>query len=97
MAYGVKKEIPKMEMVHHYDVMVELSTHLLPAQCKIEMLHIQLQNVDATIRGYMRMVPLPFSPAPIPPLELPSQLQPAPSRLEIGAGETLVGASTYES
>jgi hypothetical protein len=82
--------------------MVELSTHLLPAQCEIEMLHIQLQNADATIRGYMRMVPLPFSPAPtppapIPPLEPPSQLQPAPSRLETGAGETLVGAPTYES
>jgi hypothetical protein len=82
--------------------MVDLSTHLLPAQCEIEMLHIQLQNADATIRGYMRMVPLPFSPAPmppapIPPLEPPSQLQPAPSRLETGAGETLVGAPTYES
>jgi hypothetical protein len=36
-----------MEMVHHQGVMVELSTRLLAAQ---------LQNVDATIRGYMRMV-----------------------------------------
>jgi hypothetical protein len=55
-AYGVKRDIPRMEMVHHQDVMVELSTHLLAAQCKIETLRIQLRNTDATIRGYMRMV-----------------------------------------
>jgi hypothetical protein len=45
-----------MEMVHHQDVTVELSTHLLVAQCKIETLRIQLRNADATIRGYMRML-----------------------------------------
>jgi hypothetical protein len=45
-----------MEMVHHQDVTVELSTHLLAAQREIETLCIQLQNADATIRGYMRMV-----------------------------------------
>jgi hypothetical protein len=45
-----------MEMVHHQDVMVELSTHLLAAQREIETLRIQLRNVDATVRGYMRMV-----------------------------------------
>jgi hypothetical protein len=39
MAYGVKKDIPRMEMVHHQDVMVELSTHLLAAQCEIETPH----------------------------------------------------------
>jgi hypothetical protein len=55
-AYGVKKDVPRMEMVHHQDVTVELSTCLLAAQCKIETLRIQLQNTDATIRGYMRMV-----------------------------------------
>jgi hypothetical protein len=55
-AYGVKKDILRMEMVHHQDVMVELSTRLLAAQCEIETLHIQLWNTDATIRGYMRMV-----------------------------------------
>jgi hypothetical protein len=55
-AYGVKKDIPRMEMVHHQDVMVELSTDLLAAQHEIETLRIQLQNADATIRGYMRMV-----------------------------------------
>jgi hypothetical protein len=36
-----------MEMVHHQDVAVELSTRLLTAQ---------LRNADATIRGYRRMV-----------------------------------------
>jgi hypothetical protein len=45
-----------MEMVHHQDVTVELSTRLLAAQCEIETLRIQLRNADATIRGYMRMV-----------------------------------------
>jgi hypothetical protein len=39
-AYGVKKDIPRMEMVHHYDVVVELSTHLLGAQREIETLRI---------------------------------------------------------
>jgi hypothetical protein len=45
-----------MEMVHHQDVAVELSTRLLTAQHEIETLHDQLRKVDATIRGYMRMV-----------------------------------------
>ncbi len=55
-AYGVKKDIPRMEMVHHQDVMVELSTHLLTAQREIETLHILLWNAEATIQGYMWMV-----------------------------------------
>jgi hypothetical protein len=55
-AYGMKKDIPRMEMVHHHDVMIELSTHLLAAQHEIETLRIQLWNADATIWGYMRMV-----------------------------------------
>jgi hypothetical protein len=41
-AYGVKKDIPRMEMVHHQDVVVELSTRLLTAQHEIETLHAQL-------------------------------------------------------
>jgi hypothetical protein len=45
-----------MEMVHHQDATVELSTHLLAAQREIETLRIQLWNTVATIRGYMRMV-----------------------------------------
>jgi hypothetical protein len=48
-AYGVKKDIPRMEMVHHQDVAVELSTRLLTAQHEIETLHAQLRNTDATI------------------------------------------------
>jgi hypothetical protein len=55
-AYGVRKDIPRMEMVHHPDVVVELSTHLLTAQHEIETLRAQLRKADATIRGYMRMV-----------------------------------------
>jgi hypothetical protein len=45
-----------MEMVHHQDVAVELSTHLLTAQHEIETLRAQLRNADAIIRGYRRMV-----------------------------------------
>jgi hypothetical protein len=41
-AYGVKRDIPTMEMVHHQDVAVELSTHLLTAQHEIETLRTQL-------------------------------------------------------
>jgi hypothetical protein len=41
-AYGVKRDIPRMEMVHHQDVTVELSTRLLTAQHEIETLHTQL-------------------------------------------------------
>jgi hypothetical protein len=55
-AYGVKKDIPRREMVHHQDVAVELSTRLLTAQHEIETLRSQLRNADATIRGYKRMV-----------------------------------------
>jgi hypothetical protein len=45
-----------MEMVHHQDVAVELSTRLLTALHEIETLRAQLRNTDATIRGYRRMV-----------------------------------------
>jgi hypothetical protein len=38
--YGVKRDIPRMEMVHHQDVTVELSTHLMAPQRKIETLCI---------------------------------------------------------
>jgi hypothetical protein len=41
-AYGVKRDIPRMEMVHHQDVAVELSTRLLTAQHEIETLRTQL-------------------------------------------------------
>jgi hypothetical protein len=55
-AYRVKMDITRMEMVHHQDVTVELSTRLLTAQYEIETLHTQLWNADVTIRSYMRMV-----------------------------------------
>jgi hypothetical protein len=55
-AYRVKRDIPRMEMVHHQDVAVELSARLLTTQHEIETLRTQLWNADATIRGYMRMV-----------------------------------------
>jgi hypothetical protein len=45
-----------MEMVHHQNVMVELSTRLLTAQHEIETLRAQLRKADTTIRGYMRML-----------------------------------------
>jgi hypothetical protein len=48
-AYGVKRDIPRMEMVHHQDVAMELSTHLLTAQHEIETLRAQLRNANATI------------------------------------------------
>jgi hypothetical protein len=41
-AYGVKRDMPRMEMVHHQDVAVELSTRLLTAQHEIETLRAQL-------------------------------------------------------
>jgi hypothetical protein len=41
-AYGVKRDILRMEMVHHQDVAVELSTRLLTAQHEIETLRTQL-------------------------------------------------------
>jgi hypothetical protein len=42
-AYGVKKDIPRMEMAHHQDVTVELSTRLLSAQREIETPHPSME------------------------------------------------------
>jgi hypothetical protein len=39
-ACGVKKDVPRMEMVHHQNVTMELSTYLLAAQREIETFHI---------------------------------------------------------
>jgi hypothetical protein len=47
-AYVVKRDIPRMEMVHHQDVTVELSTHLLTTQHEIKTLRIQQRNTDTT-------------------------------------------------
>jgi hypothetical protein len=43
-------------MVHHQDVFVETSTRLQAAQQKIQKLHGQLRDSDATVRAYQRMV-----------------------------------------
>jgi hypothetical protein len=53
---GVKKDVSRMDMVHHQDVTVELSTRLLATQREIKSLRTQLRNSNATIRGYQRMV-----------------------------------------
>jgi hypothetical protein len=41
-ANRVKRDIPWMEMVHHQDVAMELSTRLVTAHHKIETLRTQL-------------------------------------------------------
>jgi hypothetical protein len=41
-AYEVKRDIPRMEMEHHQEFAVELSTRLLTAQHEIETLRTQL-------------------------------------------------------
>jgi hypothetical protein len=48
-ASGVKKDVPRMEMVQHQDVTVEMSIRLLAAQQEIESLCTQLRNFDAII------------------------------------------------
>jgi hypothetical protein len=48
----VKADIPRMLMVHHQDVAVEVSTHLQAAQWEIQSLRDQLRGSDATIREY---------------------------------------------
>jgi hypothetical protein len=53
---GVKVDVPRMLMVHHQDVFVEMSTHLQTAQQEIKKLRDQLRDSDATIRAYQRMV-----------------------------------------
>jgi hypothetical protein len=52
----VKTDVPRMLMVHHQDVFVEMSTHLQTAQQEIQKLHDQLRDSDATVRAYQRMV-----------------------------------------
>jgi hypothetical protein len=54
--FGVKADVPRMLMVHHQDVFVEMSTHLQNAQQEIQKLRDQLRDLDAMIRPYQRMV-----------------------------------------
>jgi hypothetical protein len=49
---GVKTAIPRMLMVHHQDVVVEMSTRLQTIQQEIQKLRNQLRDSDATIRAY---------------------------------------------
>jgi hypothetical protein len=53
---GVKVDVPRMLMVHHQYVFVEMSTRLQTAQQEIQKLRDQLRDSDATIRAYQRMV-----------------------------------------
>jgi hypothetical protein len=53
---GVKADVPRMLMVHHQDVFVEMSTHLQTVQQEIQKLRGRLRDSDATIRAYQRMV-----------------------------------------
>jgi hypothetical protein len=55
-ASGVKTDVPKILMVHHQDVFVEIRTRLQTTQQEIQNLHDQLRDSDATIRAYQRMV-----------------------------------------
>jgi hypothetical protein len=55
-AYGVKADVPRMLMVHHQDVFVEMSTRLQTVQQEIQRIHDQLKDLDATVRAYQRMV-----------------------------------------
>jgi hypothetical protein len=54
--FGVKADVPRMLMVHHQDVFVEISTRLQTAQQEIQKLYDQLRDSDATVRAYQRMV-----------------------------------------
>jgi hypothetical protein len=53
---GVKADVPRMLMVHHQDVFVEMSTRLQTAQQEIQKLCDHLRDSDATIRAYQGMV-----------------------------------------
>jgi hypothetical protein len=55
-ASGVKANVPRMLMVHHQDVLVEMSTCLQTAQQEIQKLHDQLMDSDVTVRAYQRTV-----------------------------------------
>jgi hypothetical protein len=51
-ASRVMKDVLRMDMVHHQNMMVELSARLLATQWEIESLYTQLRNSDTTIREY---------------------------------------------
>jgi hypothetical protein len=49
---GVRADVPRMLMVHHQDVFVEMSTHLQIAQREIQKLRDQLRDSNTTVRAY---------------------------------------------
>jgi hypothetical protein len=53
---GVKADVPRMVMVHHQDMFVEMSIHLQTAQQEIQKLRDQLIDSNAMVRAYQRMV-----------------------------------------
>jgi hypothetical protein len=53
---GVRADVPRMLMVHHQDLFVEMSTRLQIAQQEIQKLHDQLRDSDAMNRAYQSMV-----------------------------------------
>jgi hypothetical protein len=53
---GVKADVPRMLMLHHQDVFVEMSTCLQTAQQEIQKLRNQLRDSNATIRAYQWLV-----------------------------------------
>jgi hypothetical protein len=48
----VKTDVPRMLMVHHQDVFVEMSTCLQTSQQEIQKLRDQLRDSDVTVRVY---------------------------------------------
>jgi hypothetical protein len=54
--FGVKSDVPRMLMVHHQDVFVEMSARLQTTQQEIQKLRDQLRDSNAMIRAYQRMV-----------------------------------------
>jgi hypothetical protein len=55
-ASRVKVDVPRLLMVHHQDVFVEMSTHLQTAQQEIQKHRDQLRDLDVIVRAYQRMV-----------------------------------------
>jgi hypothetical protein len=52
--FGVKADVPKMLMVHHQDVVVEMSARLQTAQQEIQKLHDQLRDSEDGSWGSQR-------------------------------------------
>jgi hypothetical protein len=52
----VKADVPRILMVHHQDVFMEMSTRLQTTQQEIQKLRDQLRDSYATVRVYQRMV-----------------------------------------